>query len=329
MALETGTYTFDLVTSNPVAGDSMGQADDHIRFLKSTIKNTFSNFTAAALTSTQAQIDAAVATTVGGTLTLQFKPGSAASPGITPLGDPDTGLWTPGANQISLAVGGVEKLTVASTGTTLGSGLVVSGPASAVGVVNTGAYSGGTGQLVPIGSSHLWHSASLPAEGGYAWANGGTLSRTTYPTLFALWGTTYGVGDGSTTFNVVNMCEIVPIGQRGMGGAASRGLVSTGSPGTVIGEALHTLTAAEIPTITSNNASQAISVNSTDALNVQGPATASVTTGGSSSFAFTNATRTIASTGNNAISVTSNNTSGSSHNNVQPCLSVNYIIRIG
>lgn len=43
MALETGTYISDLVTANPTATDPKSQGDDHIRFLKSTIKSTFPN----------------------------------------------------------------------------------------------------------------------------------------------------------------------------------------------------------------------------------------------------------------------------------------------
>jgi hypothetical protein len=41
MALETGTYVSDLVTTNPSAGDPLSQADDHLRLLKATLQNTF------------------------------------------------------------------------------------------------------------------------------------------------------------------------------------------------------------------------------------------------------------------------------------------------
>ena len=45
MGLETGTYIDSLNTSNPGATDSVAQGDDHIRLIKSTIKNTFPNIT--------------------------------------------------------------------------------------------------------------------------------------------------------------------------------------------------------------------------------------------------------------------------------------------
>ena len=47
MALETGTYISDLVTSNPDGADGRNTVDNHLRLVKSTIKNTFPNITGA------------------------------------------------------------------------------------------------------------------------------------------------------------------------------------------------------------------------------------------------------------------------------------------
>lgn len=47
MPLETGTYISDLVTSNPVGTDTIDKADDHLRLIKSTVKNTFPNISGA------------------------------------------------------------------------------------------------------------------------------------------------------------------------------------------------------------------------------------------------------------------------------------------
>jgi hypothetical protein len=47
MALETGTYISDLVSTNPVAGDAVSQGDDHLRLIKSTVKTTFPNVSGA------------------------------------------------------------------------------------------------------------------------------------------------------------------------------------------------------------------------------------------------------------------------------------------
>lgn len=64
MPLETATYISDLNVANPAHTDGLAQADSQMRLLKSTIKATFPNFTAAALVSTQSQIDTAVAATL-------------------------------------------------------------------------------------------------------------------------------------------------------------------------------------------------------------------------------------------------------------------------
>ena len=47
MALETGTYISDLVSTNPVSNDPKNAGDDHLRLLKSTIKATFPNISGA------------------------------------------------------------------------------------------------------------------------------------------------------------------------------------------------------------------------------------------------------------------------------------------
>jgi microcystin-dependent protein len=62
-------------------------------------------------------------------------------------------------------------------------------------------YESGPGQ-VPVGSS-VWHWASA-APTNFLAMDGGAVSRTLYPRLFAAIGTTWGAGDGSTTFNVPN-----------------------------------------------------------------------------------------------------------------------------
>lgn len=54
-----------------------------------------------------------------------------------------------------------------------------------------------TGTILPYGGS--------TAPSGFLLCNGGAISRTTYARLFSVIGTTYGVGDGSTTFNLPNL----------------------------------------------------------------------------------------------------------------------------
>lgn len=48
---------------------------------------------------------------------------------------------------------------------------------------------------------------------GWLECNGAAVSRTTYNNLFAVIGTTYGAGDGSTTFNLPDMQDRFPVGK--------------------------------------------------------------------------------------------------------------------
>jgi microcystin-dependent protein len=56
---------------------------------------------------------------------------------------------------------------------------------------------------VPLGSLQLYAGSVYPT--GWLRADGTAISRTTYAGLFAIIGTTYGAGDGSTTFNLPNL----------------------------------------------------------------------------------------------------------------------------
>ena len=56
---------------------------------------------------------------------------------------------------------------------------------------------------VPTGA--VFYFAANTAPTGFLKANGAAVSRTTYAALFAITGTTYGAGDGTTTFNVPDL----------------------------------------------------------------------------------------------------------------------------
>lgn len=59
--------------------------------------------------------------------------------------------------------------------------------------------------LLPVGSYIQFAGSQAPT--GFLVCNGGAISRTTYSALFAVIGTTYGSGDGSTTFNLPNLTD--------------------------------------------------------------------------------------------------------------------------
>lgn len=69
----------------------------------------------------------------------------------------------------------------------------------------------------------------LTAPTGWHLCDGSAISRTTFATLFAAIGTTYGVGDGSTTFNVPDLRQRFPLGKATSGTGATLG----GTGGTV------------------------------------------------------------------------------------------------
>jgi microcystin-dependent protein len=89
--------------------------------------------------------------------------------------------------------------------------------------------------LVPSGAINMWGTATAPTN--WLLCDGAAVSRTTYATLFAVISTTYGVGDGSTTFNVPDLKGKVAVGK-----AASGTFLNLGASG---GAETVTLTSAE------------------------------------------------------------------------------------
>lgn len=66
---------------------------------------------------------------------------------------------------------------------------------------------------LPAGSIIQWSSNTIPAN--WLLCDGSAVSRTVYPSLFAAIGTQYGVGDGSTTFNLPDLRGRVAVGKNG------------------------------------------------------------------------------------------------------------------
>ncbi len=75
--------------------------------------------------------------------------------------------------------------------------------------------------LPPVGSTMRWKTASAPA--GWLVCNGAAVSRAVYAALFALLGTTYGAGDGSSTFNLPNSTDRMNIGAGNLYGLGALG----------------------------------------------------------------------------------------------------------
>lgn len=102
--------------------------------------------------------------------------------------------------------------------------------------------------FVPVGVVVPFAGSTSPA--GWELCYGQAISRTTYAGLFATIGTTYGSGDGSTTFNVPDLRGRVSAGKDDMGGTAASRLTSTvltasNTLGATGGTQTHTLTSAQ------------------------------------------------------------------------------------
>lgn len=241
--------------------------------------------------------------------------GTVSAPGIGFTNNTDTGIRRT-ATGFALVVDGVDVLTFSATG------------ASGFGAIPVGA-------ILPYGSS-----SSLS---GWVLCTGQALSRTTYAALFAVIGTSYGVGDGSTTFNVPDLRGRVLAGLDNIGGsAASRLTGTTVSPngntlGAVGGAQTVTLVESQLPANISNSAvsssSSSTSVTAppgtTIVTNVNGNFIAYQSGGASEPSANLVSSLPAVTSTSTSTSVTINPSGGGAHTNVQPTILVNYIIFAG
>lgn len=85
--------------------------------------------------------------------------------------------------------------------------------------------------LIPTGSIMAYAGSTAPD--GWLLCNGAAINRTTYANLWALISSTYGSGDGTTTFNVPDMRSRMPIGAGAGTGLTTRALAATGGAETV------------------------------------------------------------------------------------------------
>ena len=79
---------------------------------------------------------------------------------------------------------------------------------------------------IPTATIVPWSKSAVPT--GFLECDGAAVSRTTYSALFSAIGTTYGAGDGSSTFNTPDLANNVPVGK-----SNNKALASTGGANTV------------------------------------------------------------------------------------------------
>lgn len=147
-----------------------------------------------------------------GGMTGQFKAldGTVDNPGISFGSDLDTGFRRSATGTIKAVSDGDDIVTINS------SGISVAGAVAATSFTGAG--------IIPIGAMLEYAGSTAPT--GYLLCYGQAISRTDYAALFAAISTAYGVGDGSTTFNVPDRRGRVSAGKDNMGGSAASRLTA-------------------------------------------------------------------------------------------------------
>lgn len=169
--------------------------------------------------------------------------------------------------------------------------------------------------IIPIGV--IWdYTAGEAVLPGFIFPYGQAISRTTYAAYFAKVGTTYGAGNGSTTFNVPDLCGRTVFGKDNMGGVskdrltAQSGGINGDVLGAVGGAERHQLTVAEL-------ASHNHIKNMTGRYGANGDP-------------YTDAQSSAGDSGSDAQVLTVNNTGGDQpHNNLPPGIVLNKILFVG
>ena len=155
---------------------------------------------------------------------------------------------------------------------------------------------------IPTGAVNPYAGTTEPS--GWLFCYGQAISRSTYADLFGVISTTYGVGDGVTTFNLPDLRGRVVAGQDDMGGTSANRL--TGQSGGVNGDTLggsggaetHQLTVAQLPSFSQRSTTATVTPAFADAAPNQAASPTNTTVG-----------------------------SDTPHNNVQPTFILNYIIK--
>jgi len=211
-------------------------------------------------------------------------------------------LSTVGSSQIDANAVTASELNISGNGTD-GQSVVSDGD---------GSFSYST--IFPFVAGMVIPFAGSSAPTGFLLCGGQAVSRSTYATLFGIIGTTYGVGDGSSTFNLPDLQGRVVAGKDDMSGSSANRLTDQtgGLNGDTLGDTggseTHTLTTAQLPAHSHSSVVRSVSFSS------------SASYGDGSQGAVSSMTVNSGSTNSTG--------SGSAHNNVQPTIILNYIIKI-
>lgn len=189
--------------------------------------------------------------------------------------------------------------------------------ASNLAAVSGGGFNnlGGGNRSNEIGEIRMWTSATAPDK--WLICDGDTISRTTYADLFDVIGTSYGGGDGSTTFAIPDFKGRSPLGA---GESAATGHTNH-TLGQKAGEETHVLSSGELAahahTFSKASATTTIKYSAKRGT-------------GSENTPYNNGTGSTTNWATTTLSLTLNNTgSNTAHNTMHPYCAVNFIIYTG
>lgn len=226
MGLETASYISQLVSSNPQGTDGKNAGDNHLRLIKSVLQTTFPNLDRAitfggweALNRSVLAKTASYSQVIGdlGKL-VSFELSTSSVYTLLPVASAGAGFVCfirkgESVNPLQLQAAGSENIE--------GENSIWLGP-------------GESGMLWCDGSSwfFLWFGGKpevgkfetfghdVSADNRYLPRDGRAVSRVTYVRLFNLYGTTYGAGNGTTTFNLPDSRGRVSVALDNVGGTA-------------------------------------------------------------------------------------------------------------
>jgi microcystin-dependent protein len=199
---------------------------------------------------------------------------------------------------------------------------------------------------VPVGTVVDYAGTSAPS--GWLFAYGQAVSRTTYATLYAALSTTYGVGDGSTTFNLPDLRGRVSAGKDDMGGSSANRLtdLTNGVNGDTLGDTgglesftlatanlpAHTHAAGTLAGTTSTDGSHTHSMN--NATSVMHEPDSNDVNSGTGTNQYSTSTLSMDSAGSHSHSVTMSGSTASAGSDtamghIQPTIILNKIIYTG
>ncbi len=242
---------------------------------------------------------------------LKLSNGTVSAPSLSFASDIDTGMYRSADNEIAFTNAGTLTAKIIP------------------GVIFVdGKVQESDGDLIPAGTMIDYAGTNEP--GGWLLCNGQAVSRADFSGLFAAIGTTFGVGNGSTTFNVPDMRGRVSAGIDNMGGIGAAGVLTGLALSNQVGTQTHVISLDELPTH-----NHTVSGTTGDESNTHTHQYGSVATGGFSGggLGITAATNSNATSANSTghthtfSATTSANGSSTAMTLVQPTMGINKLIK--